>query len=228
MKNVILILVILIFPRLCFSQSDVFEGEIKYEVTYAGADSDGLNSIGFTGYHYYFGSSKIRLSLSGGLGMFLNDFIIDRQSGETVMVDDYNETVYTIDADKEKDTAVISDKKRVVVKTKTKAKIMGYKCTKYMVSVKTDSTEIDYEYWTTTKIKVNSDANFELISGLTCPGVEGFPLRIVSSTEGVSVTQEVTYLRNDPPEKAKFEIPSTYVVKDFSESPVMQLANEFE
>ncbi|NOQ71405.1 MAG: DUF4412 domain-containing protein [Crocinitomix sp.] len=226
MKNTLLILAVFLLPILSYSQSDDFQGTIKYEFSYEGEGADYMAMIGFSDCHYYFGDKKFRLSLNGGMGSFLNDFIVDIATDKTVMIDDDNQIVYTIEddpADEVESTAEV-----VVETTKVKEKIMGYKCLKYIVTETTDSSETVTEYWTTTKINVNTAADIGFVSALSIQGVAGFPLRIVTTSYGLTMTQEATFISDDPPSKYKFEIPSTYAAKDFSESPLMQLVNEEE
>ncbi|MFT5820734.1 MAG: hypothetical protein ACI8ZM_001981 [Crocinitomix sp.] len=226
MKNTLLILAIFLLPILSYCQSDTFQGEVKYDITYEGEGAEYMSMIGFSEYHYYFGDQKTRLKLSGGMAYLLNDFITNNVTGEKVMIDDVNKVVYSIEPDEAGEEE--ENENALVVKTKDKEKIMGYKCTKYIVTVKTDSSEETTEYWTTNKINVNADVNIGLVSGLNYSGVEGFPLRISWTFDDLTMTQEATYINTDIPATSKFEIPSTYAAKDFSESPLMKMTEEEE
>lgn len=224
MKNIVLTLSILLLPTFVSASNNPFNGAVKYELSYDGEGADYMNMVSFEEAFYYFGDKKVRLNLSGGMAYILNDFIFNQETKKTVMIDDVNMVVYAVDDYVKKETKSATEV--TVEKTKEKERIMGYKCTKYIVTEKTDSTEAATEYWTTTNINVNSDTNIGLVNALTFPGMEGFPLRIIWSSMGLTMTQEATYISTDPPNDSKFEIPSNYAVKDFSESPLMQNADD--
>jgi hypothetical protein len=226
MKNLILILSILIFPFIASAVDEPWQGDVEYEITYEGEGADYMEMIGFSGYHYFFGDNIVRLKLTGGMAYLLNDFIINRATDKTVMIDDVDQVVYHIEDEDETEEADSGEENSVVVKTKAKEKILGYKCTKYIVTTTTDSSEKIVEYWTTPKINVSSIGDIDLVNGLTFAGVEGFPLRIVWMIDGLTMKQEATSVNNYSPSASLFEIPPTYAVKDFSESPLMQLMDE--
>ncbi len=229
MKNLFLFLSILLTPIFSSAGDDPFQGVIKYEVSYEGEGAEYMQVVGFTSYQYTFGDKKVRLKLSGGMAYLLNDLIVDQVTNKNVMIDDDNKIVYEFNEDLVEEAGTEEEQEDgVVVKTKDKEKIMGYKCTKYEVTNQTESGEMITEYWTTTKINVNSNPNIDLVNGLSYPGVEGFPLRIVIKMDGLIMTQEANSVTPYSPSESVFEIPSDYEVKDFSESPLMQLAEEGE
>lgn len=99
------------------------------------------------------------------------------------------------------------DKKPEIKKTAETTDILGYKCTKYVIS---DENQ-DIEIWTTPELKGSYESKFTNTHGK----VEGFPLKIVVEQEKMSITMLATSYEDKVPSDASFSLkaPKGYTEK---------------
>lgn len=218
MKKVLFILFLISIPMVTLAKGDdPFKGKIAYSVTYEGEGAEILQMLSFTEFAYYFGDQQLRIHFGGGMGDLMGDFVTNTKKQETFMIDDSQQVAYTIESAEEE-----GPKNVIIEKQKEKEKILGYKCTKYLVTVTTDSSVMVSEYWTTTDIVIpKSKKTTDMGNSIFVEGLEGFPLKIVVNLEGISMIQTATEVSRYEPEADLFEIPKNYEVKDISESPLM-------
>lgn len=108
-----------------------------------------------------------------------------------------------------------SDMKPTVTKTSETTTIMGYKCTKYVVTMSEHGQTVTSNVWTTTDIK---DFDLKALSrqrmgrgqSLMAEGVDGVPLRIESTLPQGKMTMEVTDIKKESLDASLFTVPSDY------------------
>ena len=111
--------------------------------------------------------------------------------------------------------------KPTVTKTGETTKIVGYTCTKYVVTMVEHGQTITTNLWATTEIKdIDIKAMAKQKMGreqsMFYEGVDGIPLRIESGTPQGKMTMEVTEIKRESLNAADFTIPS-----DFTETQGM-------
>ena len=102
-----------------------------------------------------------------------------------------------------------------VVKTSETAKIVGYTCQKYQVTIKDQGQSITQFMWTTSEIKdvdMKAMARQRNTQGrpIFYEKVEGFPLRIEVSVPQGSVMMEVQELKREKLLDSQFSIPEGF------------------
>ncbi len=108
--------------------------------------------------------------------------------------------------------------KPTVAKTSETMKIVGYNCTKYIVTIVERGQTITSNLWATTEIK---DIDLKAIAkqrvgrgqSMFYEGVDGIPLRIESGTPQGQMIMEVTEIKRESLNTADFTIPSDYTEK---------------
>lgn len=105
--------------------------------------------------------------------------------------------------------------KPTVTKTSETAKILGYTCTKYVVTMTDRGHTITSNIWTTTDIKgidMKAMAKHQMNRGQSMfyDNMEGVPLRIVSGTAQGQMTMEATDIKRESLDASLFTIPSDY------------------
>jgi len=105
--------------------------------------------------------------------------------------------------------------KPTITKTSETMRIVGYNCTKYIVTMSERGQTVTTNMWTTTEIK---DIDMKAIAkqrmgrgqSMYYEGMEGIPLRIESSTPQGQMTMEVIDFKRESLDASDFAIPSDY------------------
>lgn len=144
-------------------------------------------------------------------GMFSGDIL--HTTDKTVRLDRENKT-YSVMPSGNGDQAY-EGAKPTVTKTGETTKIIGYTCTKYVVTMVERGKTITTNLWATTEVKgidLKAMAKQKMGRGQSMyyDGVDGIPLRIESSTEEGKMTMEVTDIKRESLNAADFTIPSDY------------------
>jgi len=105
--------------------------------------------------------------------------------------------------------------KPTVTKTSETTKILGYNCTKYIVTTADRGQPITSNFWSTTEIKdIDLKAMAKQRTGrgqaFMPEGMEGMPLRIESFTKEGNMVMEVTEIKRESLSASDFTIPSDY------------------
>ena len=104
----------------------------------------------------------------------------------------------------------------IVTRTSETTKIIGYNCTKYVVTVSDHGQTVTTNMWTTTEIKdvdMKAMARQRMGRGqqsMFYSQVDGVPLRIESSTPQGQMIMEVTEFKREPLNASDFAIPADY------------------
>ncbi len=102
-----------------------------------------------------------------------------------------------------------------VTKTSETMKIVGYNCTKYIVTMNEHGQTITSNLWATTDIKdidLKAIAKQQMERGqsMSFEGVDGIPLRIETMTPQGQMTMEVTEIKREALDASTFVIPADY------------------
>ena len=108
-----------------------------------------------------------------------------------------------------------SGAKPTVTKTSETAKIAGYNCTKYVVTLSERGQSVTSNIWTTTEIK---DIDLKALArqrvgrdqSMFYEGMDGVPLRIESVTQQGRMVMEVVDFKRESLNASDFVIPSDY------------------
>jgi len=102
-----------------------------------------------------------------------------------------------------------------VTKTSETTKVIGYNCTKYVVTQNSNGMIQTYNVWATTEIKnmdIKSLTRQKMGNGqsIFSSSIDGVPLRVESSMPQGSFVMEVTEIKNESYPDSDFKIPSDY------------------
>ena len=144
-------------------------------------------------------------------GMMAGDFL--HTPDKSVHLDRANKTYSVMPSGNNQ--SQIEAMKPTVTKTSETMKIVGYNCTKYIVTMNEHGHTITTNMWTTTEIKdidMKAMAKQRMGRGQSMfyEGVEGMPLRIESGTPQGQMIMEVTDFKREPLSASDFTIPSDF------------------
>jgi len=114
------------------------------------------------------------------------------------------------------DSSRKSNMKRTVTKTNESRKILGYTCTKYLVTLVGARDTIYQTFWTTTELKGidwRSMANQTMGGGgqsFYAEGVNGIPLRMEMKTPQISMEMEANSIKKESLPDSDFVIPADF------------------
>ena len=198
---------------------DVFSGKIEMKMELSGEDADQMAAFMPDKLVYQMSDGNFRFDIEGGMmAAMMGYFVFDGKN--TYMVKESEKTAYKMPADSDSETS--STEKPKVVKTSETEVILGYTCTKYIVTTTDGSGEENIQHiWATTAIKLPSGMG-EINGSSLVEGVEGFPLKTSSEIdEGIVMTMVVSKIDAGPVAQSVFEIPASYEIKDFDPSSMI-------
>lgn len=218
MKRVIVLIAIVFVTATLYAQKP-FSGKIEFAISMTGEGADQLAAFMPNSYQYFIDGSNVLFRMEGGLtAAMMGDVVINNNTGESYMLKHGEKTAYKI-GDDEDGEDIVKDIK--VTKMDEKIEIQGYKCQKYKVTAADGVTQY---VWTTTEINIKkprSKVNSQIGGGnLFMEGLEGFPLKMMTSVPGTGMTMVMTAdkISAEKPDKNMFIIPDSYEIKDFDPS----------
>lgn len=133
---------------------------------------------------------------------------------KTVHLDRENKTYSVMNNDMEAPPGMEMSKP-TVTKTSETAKIAGYNCTKYTVTVQEYGQTMSSQVWTTTEIAgIDMKAMAKRGKGkgpsMFYEGMDGVPMKVVSTTAQGTMVMEVVEVKKGAQKAADFTIPSDY------------------
>lgn len=145
-------------------------------------------------------------------GMMSGDFLHTKD--KSVHIDRENKT-YSVMQGGSTNPASASETKPTVTKTAETMKIMGYNCTKYIVTMTERGQTVTTNMWTTTEIKdidLKAMAKQKMGRGQSMfyEGVDGMPLRIEAGTPQGQMIMEVTDFKRESLSASDFTIPADF------------------
>ena len=218
MKKMILSLLVLALTTITFGQ--VTEGSVKFKIDMTADDPQAQAQLAmFAGstMEMFFSPDFGRVNFSMGMLIQTATIInIKSESGITLMSGMVgNKAIPMTKEDFEKDEA--ETKNFELEKTKETKKILGYKCTKYIVTTE-DGTVLTY--WVTPDIKVNSTGNKYIVEGM-----EGFPLEFETGTTGFKMVCTATEFKDTLKGQDKQTLFDTSVPEGYEEMSMEELEN---
>jgi len=151
-------------------------------------------------------------------GMMAGDFLTLKDKNESVRLDRQNKTYTVMPSGSGLPKGAGTEQKPTITKTNETMKVMGYTCTKYIVTMTEGPQTITTNMWTTTEIKdidIKSFSKQKMGKGQSMfyEGVDGIPLKIESVTPQGNMVMEVTDIKRGGQNSADFVIPSDYKEK---------------
>ncbi len=214
-----LVLFLLLNTSVQAQNKRVFEGNIRFnfEVEGAGEELEQAKVFMPTGYIFNIKGESMRMSMLGGLAAAMGgDLIVNAKKKEQYMLMSATKTAMRIPMD-EPETSGADQPGFTVTEGGDERVIQGYKCFHYVVVIP-GRPESTIEMWLTEEIKLKMPRknNSSLLMQAGKYGLNGFPLRMVVSQQGMLVRMEaVEIVKVDLPDSL-FEIPKEYTVTDFN------------
>lgn len=217
MKKLLVVLAVMMVGSLSYAQT-TFNGTVTFAVELKGDMVDMLKSIMPNKQIYYYSEGNFRMESVGGLSSGQGDVLFQAKTGKTYILNTMRKKAQEMTND-ESDTAKETDVQ--VTETGETTDILGYKCHKYKVVIKTKDGEMVQYIWATKElepVKPKGASNIDAISAIT-DKIKGMPLKIEMeiSQMGMSFSMitTATNIDNKKPSADLFVIPSDYTVEAF-------------
>jgi len=149
-------------------------------------------------------------------GMMAGDFLRLKDKNESIHIDRQNKTYSVMNTGNGAGNPMGEASKPTVTKTGETTKILGYTCTKYVVTLTERGQTITQNLWATTEIKdidVKALAKQRMGRGgqsMFYEGVDGIPLRIESTMKEGNMLMECTEIKKESLNASDFVIPSDF------------------
>lgn len=217
MKKLLVVFAVMIVGTATFAQT-TFNGTVTFAVELKGDMVDMLKSMMPNKQIYYYSDGNFRMETSGGMASGQGDVLYQAKTGKTYILNTVRKRAQEMTNDGS-DAAKNSDVQ--VTETGETADILGYKCDKYKVVIKTKDGEMVQYIWATKElqpVKPKDASNIEAISAIT-DKIKGMPLKIEMeiSQMGLSFSMitTATNIENKKPSADLFVIPPDYTVEAF-------------
>ena len=211
MKHLILLFAILVSGLSSFAQKP-FAGTVNYKWQLIGEGVEQMEAFMPTNMILVFGKGGARVSFQGGMmGAMMGEFMYSAKSKKSYMIKESEKTAYEVTEEEgEAEPASTYDKEDEIIN------ILGYSCQKYKVTSISDGVETSSYVWVTDQIKpYNADKGSSL--GMTGVGSGiGFPLKVMTMTEGMTIVMTVGEINTTAPSKTLFSVPKGYAVEPFT------------
>ncbi|MEM0996268.1 MAG: DUF4412 domain-containing protein [Bacteroidota bacterium] len=200
-----------------------FEGRIEFTIEVKGAEAEQMKAYMPTAYEYLISGTNMRMITIGGMAAaMMGDMVIQGEEGKVYMVKDDQKRAFimpdTEDEEEEEDINIQVEKMNETLE------IAGYTCQKYKVMVPAGkgSEDATQYMWTTTKLDVLQPSSVKAAEyNLFVKGLDGFPLKVVTTTNGMTLDMTVREIEKKSIPASKFEIPSDYEVTEFNPASLM-------
>jgi Domain of unknown function (DUF4412) len=217
MSKQIAILFFLLFGGFAFAQ-DGFEGTIEFNFRLSGDQSEQLSQAFPTHLTLKIKDKKMRGKTTGGqLSKMFSGYIFDGETNSVFLLSPALETAMKIQSLDGSGVAA-GNQKVGIINTGETTTLAGHKCTKYIANEE-EGKKGKIVIWATTDFSVEKPKDLGNLTGnMFMEGVDGFPLKVVTSQEGLEITMEVSEVRKEKIDPSSFEIPLGYRVQpiDFS------------
>ncbi len=208
MKN-ILLLIGIVFVQLTVTAQAKFQGTIKYsfEISGEGAEVYGLMMpTGMTLITSKFGS---RFGFEGGMmGEMMEEIVYNtkKKKSYSINVDEKTATELPADEEAAKPETTVTKEDEIIT-------ILGHACQKYLVTTMQDGVESTQYLWATNEISIYESGNSASMATGGDAKIEGFPMKVMSEQEGMTVIIMVTELTPGSPSKKLFSVPKDYTLE---------------
>lgn len=198
------------------AQKQLTEGKIVYAITLPDTGDMGM-AAQMMGKEQvmYFKNGNVRMESKTIMGDIA--VISDAKSGEGYSLMNMMGEKYAIkmtDVDLAAFTEMNGSAKPEVKVTKEQKKILGYKCTKAIVTYKSEGKSFEGEAWFTKDIAPISSP---LASQTKVEGIDGFIVESSIVTKGMLIKVTCTKIETTPVSDELFKVPEGYTIKTMAE-----------
>lgn len=203
----------------CFLMSSVliaqkpFAGTVNFKWNIAGEGAEMMEAMMPTNLVVVFGKAGSRVTFEGGMmSAMFGEFVYNAKSDKSYMIKADEEVAYLMSDEEENAQPVSSYDKEDEIIT-----IQGYACQKYKMTSMSNGVESVSYVWLTNDIKpYHSDKGSKIgFNGVSAD--MGFPMKIVTSADGITVTMTAEKIDPTVPNKALFAVPKGYDVKPYTD-----------
>ncbi len=194
-----------------------FEGTMEYKVSLDGEKAEELSKVFPQSVTIKIKDKKMLGKNTGGdISKMFSGFIFNGESNSMFLLSPGLKMAMEIQS---VPAGTASSASNIEVKKTTETtKIAGHECTKYIVEEQ-EGKRGKVEIWATEDFSVEKPKNLGNITGnMFLQGIDGFPLKVVTSQEGTEIKMEVHEVRKESVLEENFKIPEEYRVQpmDFS------------
>lgn len=178
----------------------------------AAAKTGNMNSMFPTGLNIKMKNGDVLSKMEGG--MFATEMLYLKSKDQSYTIDRENKT-YSILSKSDKPQQQSTTTTTKVTKTAETAKVLNYTCTKYLAETTSNGKTIVQTIWATTEIK---DVDFSAMAKqrigrgqqLSYDEIQGVPMKVEMSQEGVNMTMEVTDIKKESLASTDFSLPAGF------------------
>lgn len=222
MKNLLIVLAIMLVGTVTHAQAP-FNGTVTFAVELKGDMVEMFKSVMPNKQVYYYSEGNFRMETSGGMASGQGDVLYQAKTDKTYILNTVRKKAQEMTTE-ESDAAKGADVQ--VTETGETAEILGYKCDKYKVVIKTKDGEMVQYIWATKAlqpVKPKGGGNVEAITAIT-DKVKGMPLKIQLEMNQMgmsfSMVSTATKIDTKKPSADLFVIPSDYTVEVFDPNKI--------
>ena len=219
MKKIASLLSLLMLVTGSLLAQDTFEGTLKYQVKYMGDGADQMAMVAPSENTYTVLGDDFRFKMNGMAASFMGGEILRQgATGDVYIVDDMGKkaTKLLIEENTEK------PQKPTITELDETITILGHKCQKYSIEVKTKSGTNTQFAWVTKDLKMpNIDGSKKGVGNsgaIFLNGIEGMIMKFMININiaGMEVTSIMTAtdLNLEKPDPALFIIPADYKIEE--------------
>ncbi|MEM0995673.1 MAG: DUF4412 domain-containing protein [Bacteroidota bacterium] len=226
MKNIITLLLAIVFSAGAATAQETFQGTLNYGFKFSGEGIEQAQAMLPTGMEMIIRKSDVIVEMQGGMmAMMMGKILTLGKKGKTYMIKDSEETIYVMDVEKMKDDAGDAPKPKITKEDETLT-IAGYECQKYKVTMETPQGEMTQQVWVTDQIKLPKSEGAGgpgggLTSGLTMEGLPGLPLKTMINQGPITVIMTAKTVDPGVPDKKLFKLPKGYDKEEFDMKSMM-------
>lgn len=192
MKRIGLLLWAIGIFSLSAQAQEIFKGKIVYKTTYEG-DIEAYKSMLPASSTLYFGSGKFKRASDGTTASMIGEVVSTGSDSVLYFVFKSEKTVYKVTASKFKETfEANSSVTTTTTATGKTAKILGYTCKEYKITIQSGANTTENYVWTTDQWEVKAPKGGKYTGEMLSSGVKGVPLKRISTISLMGITVKVT------------------------------------
>lgn len=217
MKKLLVVLAVMMVGTYTFAQT-TFNGTVTFSVELKGDMVDMLKSMMPNKQVYHYSEGNFRMETLGGMASGQGDILYQAKNDKTYILNTARKKAQEMTNGQSETT---KDADVTVTETGETEVILGYKCDKYKVVIKTKDGEMVQYIWATKDlqpVKPKNASNIEAMSAIT-DKIKGMPLKIQLEINQMGLSflmvTTATNIDNKKPSDDLFVIPSDYTVEAF-------------
>lgn len=201
-----------------------FDGKISYDIEYSGEKADMMSSMAPSSYKYLVRGSNMRVKTDGGMASAMaGDVLVHGNKGESYMLqkDEKKALRFT-------NASSNNDSEAEVEELDATKDILGYQCSKYKITNKTEQGEVTQFMWVTSDLQIDIDEDVQTsgaANNLAMEKVDGLPLEIKSNIPMASMKMTMTAsdINWEKIEKSQFRIPDDYEIEELDKEKMQEM-----